>query len=258
MVREVEVPRSSQRVSTLEAATCSTVAERRQVDARKLSQQLRGELDWIVMKSLEKDRSRRYETANALARDVERYLQDEPVEATLLPERTASQSLPGADKALLIGSTSVLLTLLVGIVGTNWQSNRAVQALRREQLACKESRCSGLKWSESVMRLRNNVNEQTNENKSHKGISHGLRAVDRYLARVSQDELLRKPGLQELRKDLLELALKYYQEFAAEHESDPALRLELAKAHFSSQRGLWHPRFIREVDCSGSKGSRHL
>ena len=81
IIREVDPPRPSARVSTLQAADLSTVCERRQVEPGKLSQQLRGELDWIVMKALDKDRDRRYATANDLAADVERYLHDEPVQA---------------------------------------------------------------------------------------------------------------------------------------------------------------------------------
>jgi serine/threonine protein kinase len=80
IIREEEPPRPSTRLSTLGPAVV-TLSEQRRTDPRQLSQLLRGELDWIVMKCLEKDRSRRYETADALARDVARYLADEPVEA---------------------------------------------------------------------------------------------------------------------------------------------------------------------------------
>jgi len=81
IVREEEPPRPSTRLSTMGQAALSTIAERRGLEARRLSQQLRGELDWIVMKALEKDRNRRYESASAFASDVQRYLEDEPVQA---------------------------------------------------------------------------------------------------------------------------------------------------------------------------------
>jgi tetratricopeptide (TPR) repeat protein len=81
LIREEEPPTPSQRLHTLEAQACSTVSERRGVDGRQLRQVLRGELDWIVMKALEKDRNRRYESASALAADVQRYLNDETVTA---------------------------------------------------------------------------------------------------------------------------------------------------------------------------------
>jgi serine/threonine protein kinase len=79
IVREEEPPRPSFRLTTLDAAVRSTIADRRRVDQRKISQELRGELDWIVMNALEKDRNRRYESATALAADVQRHLKDEPI-----------------------------------------------------------------------------------------------------------------------------------------------------------------------------------
>jgi WD40 repeat protein/serine/threonine protein kinase/tetratricopeptide (TPR) repeat protein len=80
IIREEEPPRPSTRISTLgQAAT--TIAMRRQSDPRRLSQLFRGELDWVVMKALEKDRTRRYETASTFAADVQRYLHDQPVAA---------------------------------------------------------------------------------------------------------------------------------------------------------------------------------
>lgn len=81
IIREEEPPRPSARLSTLAADLVNTVAEHRRTDVRRLRQTVRGELDWIVMKCLEKDRTRRYDSAGSLARDVERYLQDEPVQA---------------------------------------------------------------------------------------------------------------------------------------------------------------------------------
>jgi tetratricopeptide (TPR) repeat protein len=81
VIREEEPPRPSHRLSTLNAEAISTITARRGVDARRLGRLLIGDLDWIVMKALEKDRTRRYESASALAADVQRYLADEPVQA---------------------------------------------------------------------------------------------------------------------------------------------------------------------------------
>ena len=80
MIREAEPEKPSTRLSH-SADALPTISARRHTEPAKLGPLLRGELDWIVMKSLEKDRTRRYETANDLARDIERYLHDEPVEA---------------------------------------------------------------------------------------------------------------------------------------------------------------------------------
>lgn len=79
IIREQEPPRPSARLTTLAAPTRSTIADRRQIDQRKIGQELRGELDWIVMKALEKDRQRRYESAAEFAADIQRFLDDQPV-----------------------------------------------------------------------------------------------------------------------------------------------------------------------------------
>src|SRR5262249_41619137 len=77
LIREQEVPTPSSRLSS--AGSVPSVAAQRHTEPAKLTRLVRGELDWIVMKALEKDRSRRYETANGFAMDVQRYLADEPV-----------------------------------------------------------------------------------------------------------------------------------------------------------------------------------
>src|SRR6185369_8369435 len=79
IIREEETPRPSTRLSTTEGLP--GIAACRGVEPGKLSGLIRGELDWIVMKALDKDRNRRYETANGVAADVQRYLRDEPVQA---------------------------------------------------------------------------------------------------------------------------------------------------------------------------------
>src|SRR5262249_36754897 len=80
-IREKEPDRPSTRVSTLGGEELTSTAKGRGLEAPKLANTLRGDLDWIVMKSLEKDRARRYETANGLAADIQRHLNDEPVVA---------------------------------------------------------------------------------------------------------------------------------------------------------------------------------
>jgi hypothetical protein len=81
-IREVEPPKPSTRLSTLSAEELKTVAHKRRAEPAKLNRLVRGELDWIVLKALEKDRNRRYLSAQALADDLNRYLRNEPVEAS--------------------------------------------------------------------------------------------------------------------------------------------------------------------------------
>ena len=81
IIREDEPPRPSHKLSTLANEQVSTISQSRKTDARELSLSMQQEVDWIVMRALEKDRTRRYESASALAEDIQRYLDDEPVQA---------------------------------------------------------------------------------------------------------------------------------------------------------------------------------
>src|SRR5205085_69295 len=113
MIREDEPPRPSQRVSTLQAKTRSIISGKRGIDERQLRRALAGELDWIVMKALEKDRQRRYESASAFAADLQRYLDDQPVEAC--PPSMAYRARKYARRNRTILTTAIVVsTALVG------------------------------------------------------------------------------------------------------------------------------------------------
>jgi serine/threonine protein kinase/tetratricopeptide (TPR) repeat protein len=117
IIRQEEPPRPSTRISTL-ADGAATVSANRGSDPKRLSRLVRGELDWIVMKCLEKDRNRRYETADGLARDVNRYLADEPVEAS--PPSTAYRlkKFLRRHKGPVLAASIIVLLLVGGIAGT--------------------------------------------------------------------------------------------------------------------------------------------
>jgi serine/threonine protein kinase/tetratricopeptide (TPR) repeat protein len=134
VIREEEPPRPSTRVSTLRQAA-ATVAARRQSDPKRLSRLFRGELDWVVMKCLEKDRNCRYETAGALAADVERYLHDEPVQACPPSAWYRVRKLAWRYRAALATAVLLLVVLVAGVVVSAWQ---AIQARRAEIKAIAE------------------------------------------------------------------------------------------------------------------------
>jgi serine/threonine protein kinase len=130
MVREVDPPTPSSRLSTLE--TLPMVAANRGMDAARLAGALRGELDWIVMKALEKDRSRRYETATALARDIQHYLADEVVEARPPSAGYLMRKFVRQHKGQVIAASLFLLALVAGTIGTTWGYLRAERARQAE------------------------------------------------------------------------------------------------------------------------------
>jgi serine/threonine protein kinase/WD40 repeat protein/tetratricopeptide (TPR) repeat protein len=114
LIREEEPARPSARLSALGTAA-EAVSANRQSDPRRLAQLCRGELDWIVLKALEKDRSRRYETASALAADIERYLNDEPVEACPPSALYRLRKLVRRNRAAVVAA-ALLAVLAVGSV----------------------------------------------------------------------------------------------------------------------------------------------
>src|SRR5262245_51621633 len=141
IIREEEPPRPSTRLSTL-GATLSKVSAQRKTEPAKLSALVKGDLDWIVMKALEKDRNRRYETASAFAADVRRFLADDPVEARPPSTWYRFRKLARRNKAILTTAALVGSALVVGMVVSTWQAVRATraetQARAAENTATKE------------------------------------------------------------------------------------------------------------------------
>ena len=129
IIREEEPPRPSTRISTL-GETLTTVSAQRQTEPGKLSTLLRGELDWIVMRALEKARGRRYETANGLARDIQRHLADEPVEACPPSRLYRVRKFARRNKAA-IATTSLVAAVLVVATAVTRQAVRARAEKRR-------------------------------------------------------------------------------------------------------------------------------
>ncbi len=206
IIREEEPPKPSTRISTMgQAAT--TVSTQRKSYPKHLRQLFRGELDWIVLKALEKDRNRRYETASAFAADVQHYLNDEPVRACPPSTWYWLRKLARRNKvALAIGGVAAL-ALVLGVIGLAIANYRITQ---ERDLAQRE-------------------HEMAEAN-----LQKARSAVDDYLTTISENTLLKSslPGLQPLRKELLKTALRYYQGFVHDHQADPTLRFELAAATF--------------------------
>jgi serine/threonine protein kinase/tetratricopeptide (TPR) repeat protein len=146
IIREEEPPRPSTRLSSL-GDTVSNLSARRKADPKRLGSSLRGELDWIVMKALEKDRRRRYETANDFASDVMRYLTDQPVEAC--PPSTWYRFSKSArrNRAAILTTALVMLALAVGTAVSAWQAVVAARARRETSRALATARAEAGKAS---------------------------------------------------------------------------------------------------------------
>jgi len=141
IIREVDPPKPSTRLSQ-SVATLPAIAAHRHTEPRKLGSLIRGELDWIVMKALEKDRARRYETANGLAADVRRYLSGEAVIAAPPSRAYWIRKFARRNRAAVSAGGMVAAALLIGVIAFAWQANvargqrdlaRAAQGAEAEQ-----------------------------------------------------------------------------------------------------------------------------
>ena len=139
IIREEEPPKPSTKISTM-GATASDISNYRQTDPRRLSQSLRGELDWIVMKAVEKDRSRRYETANGLAADIRRFLNDEAVVACPPSASYRFRKFARRNQTAIVSLSAVSVVLVaglclttIGFVTARWERDRANEESARAQ-----------------------------------------------------------------------------------------------------------------------------
>lgn len=115
IIREEEPPCPSARITTMAADLATTVAECHRTERHRLQQSVRGDLDWIVMKCLDKDRNRRYETANGLAADIERYLADEPVQACPPSAAYRLRKFSRRHKAAFFAAATIAATVVVAL-----------------------------------------------------------------------------------------------------------------------------------------------
>jgi serine/threonine protein kinase/WD40 repeat protein len=178
MIREVDPPRPSSRLNTLSEADRTSVAHARATDAAKLSVVLRGDLDWIVMRCLEKDRTRRYETANGLARDVQRFLADELVIARPPSNFYRLSKLARRHRVAFIGSTAVAVSVVAGLVVSSFLYWGQSAALTRAEVAEKSE--STLRYAAEVARAKEiersarTALEQANRDFEEDRVSDGL------------------------------------------------------------------------------------
>jgi hypothetical protein len=133
LIREQEAPTPSSRLSSSDAAP--NIAANLQTEPQKLSRFVKGDLDWIVMKALAKERERRYETADGFARDIERFLNHEPVLAGPPTAGYRIRKFIRRNRGPVIAASLVFLALVAGVISTTIGLVRAAQAAEQERLA---------------------------------------------------------------------------------------------------------------------------
>jgi serine/threonine protein kinase/gas vesicle protein len=212
LIREEEPPRPSVRLSTVKGLPA--IAADRGLPPHELSGLVRGELDWIVMKALEKDRNRRYETANELALDIERFLHNELVQACPPSAWYRLYKFGRRNRGTVLAACLLLLALLGGIVGTTAGLLQARASAKAERLAVLEARAKQ-KLAEDAIEA-----EEVR-------FALARRLADDMI-QIAEEETAEGRGQQQrLRRRLLESAVAYYQEFIELRRDDPSTQADL-------------------------------
>ncbi len=257
-IREEETPNPSSRLRD-SSDELATIAERRQTEPGRLAKLVRGELDWIVMRAVEKDRTRRYETAGGLSRDIEHFLSNEPVEAGPPSATYRLRKYARKHRAVLAtaGAFSGLL-MLAAAVSTR-QAYLATKARNEAQKAYEQARVNEAKAKEQEVQARRSETEAEGllnffENRvlaaaRPKGRPGGLgpavtlrQAIDAALPAVAQDFAAQPLVEARLRQTL---GTSYY------HLGDPtkaAEQLEASRALYARHRGPDDPDTLKSMD----------
>jgi serine/threonine protein kinase/tetratricopeptide (TPR) repeat protein len=235
MIREVEPPKPSTRLTTL-GETLTSVAALRSTDPRRLAHLMRGELDWIVMKCLEKDRTRRYETPSALAADLRRHLEDEPVQARPVSVAYWLSKLLRRHKAgfaaasiAVLGLTLGLAAALFGLVHATHDRDLAVTA-RLNEAAQRQAAVAAMKVAEQQHLAAKHSAEEAQASADQ------MRAVNRFLqdmlSAAQPDRALGKPVLV---RDVVDQAARKLDAGALndQPEVQAAVRETLGQVYFS-------------------------
>ncbi|HKB06514.1 MAG TPA: protein kinase [Gemmataceae bacterium] len=192
IIREDDTVRPSTRLSTVEELPA--IAAKRGVEPKKLSGLVRGELDWIVMKALEKDRARRYETANGFAADVWRYLHDEPVLACPPSTIYRLRKFVRRYRGPVLAASVVALALVGGIIGTTWGMIRATSA-RTEAVHETEQKKAALAEAEDKLWLSHYERARAGRFSRQMGQRLDSLAALTEAARIRPDERLRDEAI---------------------------------------------------------------
>lgn len=194
-VREADPVKPSTLVQNM-TLEVERAAEQRKVDPARFSRTLRGDLDWIILKALEKDRTRRYDSAVSLSRDIQRHLSQEPVSAVAPTWRYQLGKFARRQRLALFTTGLIAVALIAGTIVSLWQASRA----ERNRLEAEEH------------------------------FAQARDAVDQYLSRVTNHPKLKQANFIDLQRDLLETALPFYEKMSANQGEDAKLRSDRAWA----------------------------
>ncbi len=237
LIREEDPPRPSVRLSG--SASLPSVAAQRQLDPSRLTRRVRGDLDWIVMKCLEKDRSRRYDTASALASDIRRHLADESVEACPPSASYRLRKAARKHRVILSAAASIALFLVAAAAVSTWlavRATRAEAASRRAERRASGALADALKAEEAARMQRDRAVAERERADEERAIAQ---AVNEFLQQdlLGQADIANQAEGAERNKDITvrelldRAALGIEPRFKGRELTEAAIRLTLGKAY---------------------------
>lgn len=217
LIRESEPVRPSLRLNETTDEEIASITRNRKISSSSLYRVLAGDLDWIVMKALDKDRSRRYDSASGLAEDIQRFLQNEPVVARPPTFGYQISKFVRKNQTAVIGAGLFSLALVVGLLGTTWGFYEASQSAVAERSAKLDAQ---QRESEAIeQRKRAEASEQ-----------EAIDAVEKFGSIVAENlELRNNTGLRELRNTLLSEPIRFFKNLRQQMVSDGQPRPESLK-----------------------------
>ncbi|MCA9309781.1 MAG: protein kinase, partial [Phycisphaerales bacterium] len=221
MIREVEPPKPSTRLSTMIASAgskSSAIARKRHVEtAGSLTRSIRGELDWITMKCLEKDRTRRYAAASELAADIHRFINHEPVLAGPPSAAYRARKFIRRHRTFVAAAAAVLLALVIGVIATTYWALRATDAEAEASERLGQVEMANIQISQQRDRLRSQRNRAI--------------SLTNDVVLKMEDEIERLPGSTPARELLVDSVVAYLDEFSADAGEDTEFLQTLADAY---------------------------
>ena len=218
----------------------ASISAQRQTEPAKLTKLVRGELDWIVMKALEKDRNRRYETANGLAMDVQRYLADEPVQACPPSAGYRFRKFVRRNKVSVLAAAIVFLALVAGTIGTalglmeaRRQQRKALEAAMLE----KEARIAEAAQRQRAVDALARVTAEQQKTERPLTVATRARTQTRVALNTMTDDVIQRllakqPILGDEEKAFLQKVIGFYEAFATERGDSAEARSVAADGQF--------------------------
>src|SRR5262245_5193598 len=246
VIQEEEPSRPSTRLSTDESL--ASLAALRQTEPKRLMAMLRGELDWVVMKCLEKQRHRRYETANGLARDIQRYLANEMVEARPPSAGYRLRKFALRHQAALASAMAIAVLLVAGLSVSLWQMSRAIAAEGQARQSAQEAR---EERDAKDVALKAEQQAREDETKARQQAFAALRSMT---ADVVERKFAQGAVLTEDDRAFLRGAIAQFDAFAALKGDDPDSRTARVEGRFRVGRMRYRLGELKEAEADFDAG----